>query len=113
MKKFTIKTEKSKLYKNYLSVIQPLLGITDMELLILAELCKVQEKVTDKTLLPAVLSTETRKEIRTNLGMSEAAFNNNISRLKKKNLISDVTGVDDKIILKGITNIMFSFKITD
>ena len=113
MKKFTIKTTKNQLYNNYLSVIQPLLGITDMELLILAELCKVQDKVTDKTLLPAVLSTETRKEIRTRLNMSEAAFNNNISRLKKKDLISDVSGVDDKLMLKGMTDIMFSFKLTD
>lgn len=113
MKKFTIKTTKNQLYNNYLSVIQPLLGITDMELLILAELCKVQDKVTDKTLLPAVLSTETRKEIRTRLGMSEAAFNNNISRLKKKDLISDVSGVDDKLMLKGMTDIMFSFKLID
>jgi DNA-binding MarR family transcriptional regulator len=84
-----------------------------MELLILAELCKVQDKVTDKTLLPAVLSTETRKEIRTRLNMSEAAFNNNISRLKKKDLISDVSGVDDKLMLKGMTDIMFSFKLID
>jgi DNA-binding MarR family transcriptional regulator len=84
-----------------------------MELLILAELCKVQDKVTDKTLLPAVLSTETRKEIRTRLNMSEAAFNNNISRLKKKDLISDVFGVDDKLMLKGMTDIMFSFKLID
>ena len=113
MKKFTIKTTKNQLYNNYLSVIQPLLGITDMELLILAELCKVQDKVTDKTLLPAVLSTETRKEIRTRLNMSEAAFNNNISRLKKKDLISDVSGVDDKLMLKGMTDIMFSFKLID
>ena len=113
MKKFTIKTARNQLYNNYLSVIQPLLGITDMELLILAELCKVQDKVTDKTLLPAVLSTETRKEIRTRLNMSEAAFNNNISRLKKKDLISDVSGVDDKLMLKGMTDIMFSFKLTD
>ena len=113
MKKFTIKTARNQLYNNYLSVIQPLLGITDMELLILAELCKVQDKVTDKTLLPAVLSTETRKEIRTRLNMSEAAFNNNISRLKKKDLISDVSGVDDKLMLKGMTDIMFSFKLID
>ena len=113
MKKFTIKTTKNQLYNNYLSVIQPLLGITDMELLILSELCKVQDKVTDKTLLPAVLSTETRKEIRTRLNMSEAAFNNNISRLTKKDLISDVSGVDDKLMLKGMTDIMFSFKLID
>ena len=113
MKKFTIKTSKEVLYKDYLSVIQPILDITDKELLILAELCKVQDKVTDKTLLPAVLSTETRKYIREKLQMSEAAFNNNISRLKKKDLISDVTGVNDKLLLRGITDIMFSFKVQE
>lgn len=112
MKKLVIKTTKSDLYKNYLAIMQPLLNVTNKELDILAELCAVQSEITDKKYLPLVLSTETRKSVREKLGMSEAAFNNNVSKLKRKNYISDVTGVSQNIIFVDADfRMVFEFKV--
>lgn len=112
MKKLVIKTTKSELYKDYLSIMQPVLNITNKELDILAELCAVQSDITDKKYLPLVLSTETRKSIREKLGVSEAAFNNNISKLKRRNYISDVTGVSEHIMFVDADyKMVFEFKL--
>lgn len=112
MKKLKIKTTKERLYKDYLDIMQPLLGITNKECDILAALCEVQSDIKDKKYLPLVLSTDSRKVIRTKLNMSEASFNNNISRLKKKDYISDVTGVSSAIMLPD-NLLMFEFIINE
>lgn len=111
MKKIPIKTTSEKLYYDYLTIMQPLLEITTKELNILAEFCIVQAGIADKKYFPLVLSTETRRSIREKLGMSEAAFNNNISKLKKKDYISDVMGVASFIMFANSDyKLTFDFK---
>ena len=61
-----------------------------------------------------LFSTRNRKEIKTELGISEQVFNNRFSSLKKKGIIKSTTNsykIDNKLI--PLHNVTFKFNITD
>src|SRR5690606_15070270 len=86
-----INTTKDEFYKTYLKVFSSVLGISNSEVNILAEFCKIKSKLEEidspidvKKLL---FSTESRKAVQETLGISSFNLSNYILALKKKGLL--------------------------
>lgn len=86
-----INTTKDDFYKTYLKVFSSVLGISNSEVNILAEFCKIKSKLEEidspidvKKLL---FSTESRKAVQEALGISSFNLSNYILALKKKGLL--------------------------
>lgn len=103
-----IKTTKSKFFRQVLEVLRsfpPINKLSPKELDLLAEFMKQNNELTD---IPVnkrrilVFSTENRKEIMDTLNMSQAVFNNNLSKLRK---VGVITRNNDLIPLLNISDI--------
>lgn len=91
------KTTKDDFYSDYLKTMNGHLALTNRELEVLVELCKLQALTLDKDYSPEQLSKQilgsiSRKEIRTKLGISPFNLNNIIKILKDKSIIKDTNG---------------------
>lgn len=83
-----IKVNLASYFKYYLTVIDPILSLTDLERKVLAKLLLIYyTNRTRHNVAQLVLSRETRRTIREVLKTTEPSFNNVISSLKKKKLI--------------------------
>ena len=87
--------------KAYLHILNPVLKLKDKEIEVLSSFLAIWQSNRDKENLDKMLfSTPVRKLVRTQIGMSEASFNNHITMLRKKNMIADKR--INPTILKGI-----------
>lgn len=75
-----------------LSNFPPLRGLRPRELDVLAEICKQyykhKDSVDEQFLQLVIFSTENRKVICKNVGISEDVLNNNLSILRKKKILT-------------------------
>jgi len=99
----------------YLSLFKGALGITDSELKVLAELVKnyiqLISKVEEPYLSELLFSSERKKKMSTDADMSLNSFHNHLSNLKTKNIISNMSKFDQRLIPD--LEISFSFLIND
>ena len=83
-----INTDLGGFLTGYLTVLNPVLKLKDMEITVLAAFLKVWypnravEGIED-----ALFSTKVRKAVRESVGISEASFNNHITSLRKKKVL--------------------------
>jgi isocitrate dehydrogenase kinase/phosphatase len=100
MRKIPIKTSEDKFFRQILELFRslpPFNKLKPRELDILAQLLhynNMNRDVDVKIRHVVVFSTELRKEMRENLGISVEVFNNNLSGLKKHKLIT----ADNKLV---------------
>ena len=103
-----IRTTKNKFYRQVLEVLRsfpPINKLSPRELDLLAEFMKQNNDMSD---IPVnkrrilIFSTENRKEIMDNLNLSQAVFNNNLSKLRK---VGVITKNNDLIPLLNIPDI--------
>lgn len=97
-KVFKYKTDLDKLHKVYLTVINGILHLTKKEIEVAAKFYKyldeIEQGVTDKRIQHELLfSTNYKKRIREELGMSGLLLNNYVSSLRNKKIIQEVDGV--------------------
>lgn len=100
MKRIPIKTNEDKFFRQFLELIRsisPINKLRPKELDVLAEIMYQNNKYSD--LEPnikntMVFNTNTRKEMRLKIGITEESFNNNLSILRRHGLLSK----DNKLI---------------
>ena len=113
-----IPSDDSRIYKQLLAFLNFLIGATDQERDVLAELIKLNHEYSglpeDKR-AKFILSTDMRKETREKLDIEEKQFNGLISRLKGKNYMGepllDADGIINKKLLFEITDEGLSISI--
>ena len=89
MKKLRIQlpTNKDKIYDQIVGFFNFAMDLSQQERRVLAKIIKLNheyEALPVEQRVKFIMSTDMRKEMRTELSMSEANFNNIVSRLKKK-----------------------------
>lgn len=116
-KSIPIKTTSKSFYRQYLELLNPLIKLRGKELDVLAALLKYNNKLKD---IPAehrwkiIFEYETKTEIRTELGLSEASMNNNLSALRKKSIIKNNKVVKSLLINPGKEcKVSFKFSINE
>ena len=73
---------------SYLTVLNPVLKLKDMEITVLSAFLMVWYPNKGKENIDKLLfSTKVRKMVRESVGISEASFNNHITSLRKKKVI--------------------------
>ena len=73
----------------YLTILNPVLKLKDKEVEVLAAFLMVWYPNKDKENIETLLfSTKVRKMVRKSVGISEASFNNHITSLRKKKIIT-------------------------
>jgi hypothetical protein len=93
MRKIPIKTNKEIFYRQFLELlrsISPFNSLRSRELDILGQILYQNNKYKDVSINTRhliIFSTEVRKEMRDNVGVSEEIFNNNLSGLRKSKLL--------------------------
>lgn len=92
---FKRKINKQDFYKVYLKTLNGHLSLTNRELEVLVELCKIQaqhinKEYSNEQLSKIVFSPSSRKSIRTQLSISPYNLNNIIKVLKAKNVILSI-----------------------
>jgi hypothetical protein len=98
----TLKVDQKQFFKVWLTLLQPFLKLRDQELNVLATLLyyrhTIQEQVKSKTIIDELLfNTKTRKKIKEELGIESYSFNNILSSLRKKGMITN-NSLNTKII---------------
>ena len=85
-----IETNISDYFKLYLTILNPLLKLKTREIEILSGLLLIHyANRKDPKINEKVLSTDVKKAIRLSIKMTEASFNNHLSALRKKKMITD------------------------
>lgn len=114
-----IKTTEEKFFRQFLELFRslpPFSNLRTRELDVLSQVLYQNNKyksISEKTRVLVVFSKEVRKEMREALDISEDIFNNNLSGLRKNNIIDD----NNKLI-KFLSSLYFnkefvlSFKFT-
>jgi hypothetical protein len=112
----TIKTDEERFFGLYLKLISPILHLKNREREVLTELIKRNYRLKDtpsKDRWRSIFSYESRVDIGTTIGMSPASLGNNLTSLRRKNII-----VDNKVIprflvhpKKGEFSLNFKFKL--
>ena len=103
-----IRTTKNKFYRQVLEVLRsfpPINKLSPRELDLLAEFMRQNNDMADVPVNKRrilIFSTENRKEIMDNLNLSQAVFNNNLSKLRK---VGVITKNNDLIPLLNIPDI--------
>jgi len=94
MRKIPIKTNKNKFYRQFLELFRSLPPFNELrsrEIDVLSEIMVQNNKysnIQSSTRSLVIFSTEVRKEMRDNIGVSEEIFNNNLSGLRKRKLLT-------------------------
>jgi len=94
MKKIPIRTDRDKFFRQFLELLRSLPPINKLrpkELDVLAEVMFQNDRYGDldeNIKWTMVFSTSVRKEMRLKVGISEDSFNNNLSILRKHNILS-------------------------
>lgn len=108
-----IPTDKSKIFKQYLNIVNPILGkkkLTSTEIEVFSKLLLIKylySNLDEETIQTICFHSDTKKKIResikeeSNIVLSEASFNNVILSLRKKEfiinkLIKDIPSYTDK-----------------
>jgi hypothetical protein len=116
-KSIPIKTSSRTFYRQYLELLNPLIRLRGKELDVLAALLKYNNKLKDipeEHRWKIIFEYETKTEIRTELKLSEASMNNNLSALRKKNIIKNNRVVKNLLIYPGKEcKISFKFSINE
>ena len=94
-------------FEKWFQILKPIHHLSNAELKLLAEFCRVRyeysKKITDPEMLDKfIFSTETRNMVRENLNMPSSSFQVSMTKLKKANVI--VNGHINPKILPKITN---------
>jgi len=117
--KIPIKTNVRGFYKTliaFLSSIKPIEGLVPKELNILAEILYqnyVYKNIPVKDRHIMIFSTENRIEMQKNLGMSEGSFNDYLSKIRKKGVLSRNNEIPPILnILPDNNNYEFLIKFT-
>jgi hypothetical protein len=105
-------------YNQYTTILQHMLGLTNKQALVFAEILYQNylflDKVQDKSLRwDAVFSKGNRVVMMGNVGMHTPAFGNNITDLRKKGLLLGIR-IPDNLIVYPENNrfqLVFNFKI--
>lgn len=92
------KVELKDFYKVYLKTLNGHMNLTNRELDVLTELCKLQSKYTkegytDNKLSKMIFSSLSREEIRTTLGISSFNLNNIMKSLRDKNYVTKIDNI--------------------
>jgi DNA-binding MarR family transcriptional regulator len=98
----TLKVDERQFFKVWLTLLQPFLKLRDQELKVLAVLLyyrhTIQTQVKSKTIVDELLfNTKTRKKIKEELNIESYSFNNILSALRKRGLITN-NSLNSKII---------------
>jgi DNA-binding MarR family transcriptional regulator len=116
-KSIPITTTGKRFYRQYLELINPLLKLRGKELDVLAQLLYHNNElrnISDEHRWKIIFDYDTKVKIRTELGLSDASMNNNLSSLRKKGVIVDNKVVKNFLIYPGEQcKISFSFKVKD
>ena len=97
-----IPTDSSKIYRQILSFMNFLMGATEQERSVLAELIVLNheyEALPEDKRAKFILSTDVRKEIREDLDIQEKQFNVIISKLRKKTMFGKPLINDNNVFL--------------
>jgi len=87
-----IHTDLAGFITSYLTVLNPVLKLKDMEVTILAAFLKVwYPNRTKEGIEDLLFTTKVRKMVRESVGISEASFNNHITSLRKKKVMKGKT----------------------
>ena len=110
----TLKTSEQTFFLVWLKILQAYLKLGKQERLVLSRLLyhryKLSHEIKNKSIVESTLmSTQIRKQIREELGMDTASFNNTLTALRKKRLIVN-NKINNKIIPKVDPNFK-SFKL--
>jgi hypothetical protein len=100
-KVLSLPTNKDKIYRQILALLNFLLEITPQEREVLAELIKLNneyEALPPKKRAKFILSTDMRKETRELLEIEEKHYNNIVARLKKKTFLGNPIMDQDNVI---------------
>lgn len=93
------KADKSKFFKFYIQLLNPLLKLTAREINVLSSMLLIYYSNRNNPKIDELLfSTETRKVLRASLNLSEPSLNNSFMILRKKELIKD--NKLNKVLLK-------------
>jgi len=116
----SIRTDEVKFFKLWLKILQPFLNLRNQEINVLAKLLyyrySISKEVKSKTMIDELLfNTATRKKIKQELKIKEYSFNNILSSLRKKKIITG-NSINNKIIPKVEHNfkdfkLLYSFEI--
>lgn len=91
-KRVPLQTTEHKFFKQILELLNPMLKLRHKELDVLAEIMyqyNTLSTVPKEHRMRIVLDAASRKSIRQKINQSEAAFNNNLSKLKKYKYITE------------------------
>lgn len=83
-----IETDLRGFLRSYLTILNPILKLKDMEITVLSSFLMVWHPNREVEGIEEILfSTKVRKAVRESVGISEASFNNHITSLRKKKII--------------------------
>ncbi len=101
----SLKATERQFFKLWLMILQPFLKLRQQELKVLAELLyhrhSISKQVKNKAIINDLLfNSKTRKKIKQDLDIKTYSFNNILSSLRKKGVISENNELNKKIIPK-------------
>ena len=114
-KNIPIKTTEDKFYRQYLELINPLLKLRGKELDVLAQLLLYNNSLKDipeEHRWKIIFDYDTKTKIRTELDLSDASMNNNLSALRKKGIIENNKVLKNFLVYpNGAVKITFNFDL--
>jgi DNA-binding MarR family transcriptional regulator len=116
-KNIPIKTTEAKFYRQYLELINPLLKLRGKELDVLAALLLYNndlKNIPEEHRWKIIFDYDTKTKIRTELDLSDASMNNNLSALRKKGIIENNQVLKNFLVYpNGAVRITFNFNLKD
>lgn len=116
-KNIPIKTSETRFYRQYLELINPLLKLRGKELDVLAQLLLYNnslKSIPEEHRWKIIFDYDTKTKIRTELNLSDASMNNNLSALRKKGIIKNNQVLKNFLVYpNGSVKITFNFNLKD
>jgi hypothetical protein len=117
MKEITVNIDDDLFFKAYLKVMSPVFNVKNRELEVLAELIRRNNELKstpEADRWRAIFSYESRVDLASKLEMSPASLGNNLTSLRRKNVIVDNRVIDKFLIYPNDEHefeLKFKFKI--
>lgn len=113
-----IKTELRTFFRQYVHIMKPVFKLNDRESDILGELMYFNYKyreLTEDIRYKIIFDYDTKVEIRVNLGITEASFNNGLTTLRKKGILVDNRLAGNLLVIPDSNrfSVTFLFSIKD
>ena len=113
MKAYPIKTNTETFFRQYLELINPMMGLRKKEMDVLSQLLYYNHKhkeLDEYIRMKMIFDQDTKVKIRGKLDISEASLNNNLTELRKRGIITKKNSIASHFLIHPEDKFELTFK---